>query len=97
MANHTIDPFGDFLNQIKLQNVLLKETLENWDCILNTGLIMVKDLENLCDKEEAKPTILFLKELFASANGLSCLIFNRFAIIKDIAETKRQITYDAYN
>ena len=95
MANNKIDLFGDFLNQIKQQNTLLKNNLDEWDAILNTGLSMVKDLEKVCDCSQGKTSLLFLKEIFSSGQGLSFLILNRFAIIKDIAETNRQRTYDA--
>lgn len=95
MAISTIDPFGDFLNQIKQQNSLLKDNLQEWDAILNTGLILVNDLEKICECKEARPSLLFLKEVFSSGQGLSFLISNRFEILKDIAEVNRKRTYDA--
>ena len=99
MAITTIDPFGDFLNEFNHQHQLLKESLQEWDAILESGLDMVKGLEALCDCIEAKPTFLFLKNVFSCGQGLSFLISMRFTTLKDMAQLTHSVSlhrrYDA--
>jgi hypothetical protein len=95
MANNNIDSFGNFLNYFYEQNALLKEVLNDWDAVLNTGLIMVRDLEKMCDCDNAKPSLVFLKEVFSAGHGLSFSIYNRFDILRDIAERNRYRRFNA--
>lgn len=86
MAIDTIDPFRDFLNEFNQQQILLQESLNEWDVLLESSLAMVKGLEEICDCIEAKPTILFLKDMFACGHGLSFLIALRFTLLKEAAQ-----------
>lgn len=97
MAINTINPFRDFLNEFKHQQNLLEESLSEWDAILESGLAMVKGLEKVCDCIEAKPTILFLKDMFACGHGLSFLIAMRFSVLQEIAQLTQSSLFKRYD
>jgi hypothetical protein len=97
MAINTIDPFGDFLNAFNHQKKLLEASLSEWDAILESGLMMAKGLEEICDCIEAKPTILFLKDVFSCGQGLSFLISMRLSILKDIAQLTQTALHKRYD
>lgn len=86
MDHDRINSFEGFLNDFSHQQKLLTESLNQWDSVLETGLDMVKRLEEICTHNEAKPALHFLKEVLAYGQGMSFLLEMRISVLKEIAQ-----------
>jgi hypothetical protein len=86
MDHDRINPFEGFLNDFSHQQKLLTETLSQWDSVLESGLEMVKRIEEICTHCETKPALFYLKEVLTYGQGLSFLLEMRFSVFKEIAQ-----------
>jgi len=90
MDHDRISPLQDFLNEFSRQQNLLKESLSQWDSVFQSGLEMVKRLEEICTHTEAKPSLYFLKEVFAYGQGVNFLLEMRVSVLKEIAQQTQE-------